>query len=125
MKESLIQCPKCKSEICSEVSNDKFTIWNCFACGFTSNSTMFHSNKKQTEEFLPELYKALCFIDDKGYSWYPNSVIQENKSMLFAEGKSISDWKWSAVKSKDGKPDMTTKKEFEQGDFAKALVYIS
>jgi len=81
--------------------------------------------KKQTEEFLPELYKALCFIDDKGYSWYPNSVIQENKSMLFAEGKSISDWKWSAVKSKDGKPDMTTKKEFEQGDFAKALVYIS
>jgi hypothetical protein len=44
--------------------------------------------------------------------------------MVFAEGTSTTDWKWSAVKSKDGKTDMTTKKEFEERDFMEALDYV-
>jgi hypothetical protein len=124
MKESLIICPRCSSNACSEVSNDKLTVWNCFGCGFTSNSTMIDENSAATEEVLPNLYVALKFKDDKGYNWYPTAVTLEDKSMLFAEGKSTEEWNWSAVQAKGGKPDMTTKKEFVERDFMEALDYI-
>jgi hypothetical protein len=123
MKESLIICPRCGSNACSEVSNDKLTIWNCFGCGFTSNSTLIDENIKTTEEVLPELYKALKQKIDK-YHWYPNTVILDDKSMVFAEGNSTEDWKWSAVQSKDGKADMTTKKEYPEREFMDALEHI-
>jgi hypothetical protein len=124
MKELLIICPRCGSNACSEVSNEKLTVWNCFGCGFTSNSTMVDFNINLSEAVMPELYKALKFRDAKGYSWYPNSIILDDKSMVFAEGKSIKDWKWSAVQSKEGKPDMTTKKEYSEKEFMDALEHI-
>ena len=120
----MIICPKCGSNACSEVSNDKLTVWNCFGCGFTSNSTMIEANRIQTELVIPELYKALSYKDPEGNYWYPNTVILDNKSMVFAEGTNTTDWKWSAVQSKEDKPDMTTKKEYEQKDFMDALEYI-
>ena len=124
MKDSFVDCPRCGGNACQEISNDKLTIWSCFGCGFTSNSTMVDFNLELTESVLPELYKALKFKDSKGYTWYPNTVILEDKSMVFAEGTSITEWKWSAVKSKDGKADMSTKQEYEQKDFMDALEYI-
>lgn len=124
MEEKLIICPRCNGNACSEVSNNKLTVWNCFGCGFTSNSTMVDFNLELTESVLPELYKALKFKDSKGYTWYPNTVILEDKSMVFAEGTNTTEWKWSAVKSKDGKADMSTKQEYEQKDFMDALEYI-
>ena len=124
MKESLIICPKCGSNACHEASNEKFTMWSCFGCGFTSNSTMTDEHAPKAEETLPELYKALKFKDEKGYHWYPIALTFDDKSMVFAEGTSVNDWKWSAVKSKDDKPDMTTKQEFEERDFMEALDYV-
>lgn len=124
MQERLIDCPRCNSNACSEVSNEKLTVWTCFGCGFTSNSTQIEDNKLQTEEVLPELYKDLLFKDKNGYNWYPTVVILDNKSMVFAEGQTIENWKWSAVQSKNGKADMTTKKEFEERQFMDALDYI-
>lgn len=124
MKESLIICPHCKGNACSEISNDKLTIWICFGCGFTSNSSISKENKEQSESFLPELYKDLCYEDENGHYWYPTSVSIDDSSMVFAEGTSTQDWKWSAVQAKDGKADMKTKKEFEQKDFMEALDYI-
>ena len=124
MKEQLIICPRCGSNACSEVSNEKLTVWNCFGCGFTSNSTMTAENAAHTEEVLPELYTALKFTDDKGYNWYPTAVTLDSKAMVFAEGKSTADWKWSAVKAKKGKPDMKTKKEFVEREFMDALDYV-
>ena len=124
MKEEMVLCLKCGSNACSEVSNEKLTVWNCFGCGFTSNSTMIETNKATTEQVMPELYKALAYKDIEGYYWYPNTVILDDKSMVFVEGTSITDWKWSAVQSKEDKPDMTTKKEYEQKDFMDALEYI-
>jgi hypothetical protein len=44
--------------------------------------------------------------------------------MIFAEGNSVDSWVWSAVKSKEGKPDMNSKKEFTEKDFMEALDYI-
>jgi hypothetical protein len=124
MTEKLIDCTRCKSNACSEISNGKVTIWICMGCGFTSNNTITDSNASEMEETLPELYKALKFKDESGKYWYPNSVVLENKAMVFAEGRSVEDWKWSAVQSKDDKVDMTTKKEFEEREFMDALEYI-
>ena len=124
MKESLIICPRCGSNACHEASNEKFTMWSCFGCGFTSNSTMTDEHAPTAEETLPELYKALKFKDEKGYHWYPIALTFDNKSMVFAEGTSTTDWKWSAVQAKDGKTDMTTKKEFEEREFMEALDYV-
>jgi hypothetical protein len=76
------------------------------------------------EGTLPELYKALRFKDADGKYWYPNSVMLEDKSMVFAEGSSVENWKWSAVQSKEDKADMSTKKEYEQNEFMDALEYI-
>ena len=138
MKEQLINCPRCESNACSEMSNDNIMVWQCMGCGFTSNSYLTEEHSSKYKELLPELYKALEFIDSNKKYWYPTSVVMENKSMLFAEGTSTEDWKWAAVKSKHipeaerfkfkGEPthraDMTTKKEFGQGDFIDALDYV-
>jgi len=124
MKETLINCPKCDGNACSEMTNGVVTIWICMGCGFTSNNTITDKNVEEMESTLPELYKALRYKDADGKYWYPNSVMLEDKSMVFAEGTSVDDWKWSAVQSKDGKADMTTKKEFAERDFMDALEYI-
>jgi len=124
MTEKLIDCTRCKSNACSEISNGQVTIWICMGCGFTSNNTITDVNREQMESTLPELYKALKYKDESGKYWYPNSVMLEDKSMVFAEGTSVEDWKWSAVQSKDGKADMTTKKEFLEREFMDALEYV-
>ena len=124
MTEKLIDCARCGSNACSEMSNDKVTIWICMGCGFTSNTTITDLNVEQMETTLPELYKALRHKDQEGKYWYPNSIVLEDKSMVFAEGTSVDNWKWSAVQSKEGKADMTTKKEYLEREFMDALEYI-
>ena len=125
MKESLITCLKCGGDACSEISNGVVTIWICMGCGFTSNNTITDANVTEMEATLPELYKDLRFKDKEGKYWYPNSVILDDKSMVFAEGTNVQDWMWSAVQAKDGKTDMTTKKEFQIHEFMDALEYIN
>ena len=124
MKEQLINCPRCGGNACHEASNEKFTVWSCFGCGFTANITTIEDNLENIESVIPQLYKDLRFKDDKGYHWYPSTVILEDKSMVFADGKSIEDWKWAGVLSKEGKADMSTVKYFEEKDFMEALDYI-
>jgi hypothetical protein len=124
MTEKLIDCPRCGSNACSEMTDGKVSIWICMGCGFTSNTTITDLNKEQMETTLPELYKALRYKDQDGKYWYPNSIMLEDKSMVFAEGTSIENWKWSAVQSKDSKADMTTKQEFPEREFMDALEYI-
>ena len=124
MKESLITCLKCGGDACSEISNGIVTIWICMGCGFTSNNTITDANVTEMEATLPELYKDLRFKDKEGKYWYPNSVILDDKSMVFAEGTNVQDWMWTAVQAKDGKTDMTTKKEFQIHEFMDALEYI-
>ena len=124
MKESLITCLKCGGDACSEITNEVVTIWICMGCGFTSNNTITDANVTEMEATLPELYKDLRFKDKEGKYWYPNSVILDDKSMVFAEGTNVQDWMWSAVQAKEGKTDMTTKKEFQIHEFMDALEYI-
>ena len=124
MKESFITCLKCGGDACSEITNEVVTIWICMGCGFTSNNTITDANVTEMEATLPELYKDLRFKDKEGKYWYPNSVILDDKSMVFAEGTNVQDLMWTAVQAKDGKTDMTTKKEFQIHEFMDALEYI-
>jgi ribosomal protein L37E len=124
MKEQMIMCPRCGGNACHEASNEKLTVWSCFGCGFTSNSTIVEGNLQEVESVVPQLYLDLKFKDTNGYYWYPNTVILEDKSMVFADGKTTEDWRWAGVQSKDGNADMTTIKHFEEKDFMEALDYI-
>lgn len=124
MKEQLINCPRCGGNACHEASNEKFTVWSCFGCGFTANVTTIEENLENIEGVMPQLYIDLKFKDENGYYWYPSTVILEDKSMVFADGKSKDEWKWAGVQAKNGKADMTTIKHFEEKDFMEALDYI-
>jgi hypothetical protein len=124
MKESFILCPRCEGNACQEISNDKLTVWSCFGCGFTSNSTLIEDKLVEVEAVIPQLYKDLKFKDNNGYYWYPSSVMLEDKSMVFADGRTIEEWKWAGVKSKDNKADMSTVKYFKEKEFIEALDYI-
>ena len=79
MKEQLINCPRCGGNACHEVSNDKLTVWSCFGCGFTSNSTLTEDKLETTESVMPQLYIDLKFKDKNNYYWYPSTVILEDK----------------------------------------------
>jgi hypothetical protein len=67
MTEKLISCPKCESNACSEISDEKITIWLCMGCGFTSNIFLTAENAAKVEETLPNLYKDLKYIDANGF----------------------------------------------------------
>ena len=119
------------------MTNEHITIWQCMGCGFTSNTYLTEDYANKYKELLPELYKALEFIDTKGLRWYPTAVTMEDKSMIFAEGTSIADWKWTAVKSKEvpeadrekfkgdtHTADYSTKQEYPEREFMDALEYV-
>ena len=95
-------------------------------------------------EILPELYKDLLNKDDDGHIWMPSTVNIPTQGMIFANGSSLSDWGWAAVKAvpvleeekekypilgKEGqyyewRMDMTTLQMFPERDFMEALSYI-
>ena len=137
MTEKIVNCKRCGSNACSEMSDDKITIWVCMGCGFTSNTFMTEENTPKAEDVMPNLYKDLKFTDDTGLNWYPNSVTLDDKSMVFSDGTSVDDWKWAAVKSieitddeKEKFPnsthraDMSTIQYFKEKDFMEALDYV-
>jgi hypothetical protein len=137
MIEKLVECPRCGSNACSEMSDEIIQIWLCMGCGFTTNTFMTEENITKVEEVMPNLYKDLKFVDNKQLVWYPNSVTLDDKSMVFADGTGVDEWKWAAVKSieiteeeKEKFPnsthraDMSTIKHFEEKDFMDALEYV-
>ena len=125
MTDNLTTCPHCGSDACYVVENaPEIKTYSCFGCGFTSNSTLREDKLEEVEAVMPQLYIDLKFRSVEGLYWYPSTVILEDKSMVFADGKSVEDWKWAGVQSKDGKADMSTVKHFEEKDFMEALDYI-
>ena len=86
---------------------------------------------------LPELHKAISWIDQSTeLVWIPNTVNEPTLGMVFAEGNSADQWSWASVRTREltaeeqketgltHKPDMTTKKNFEERDYIEALSYI-
>jgi hypothetical protein len=146
--DNLITCDRCGSDACyvDEVNQDIKTHF-CYGCGFQTNSLMKEGSDFYTEqlETLPELYKDIMFTDDKGKIWMPSAINLPQQGMVFANGNSIDNWMWSAVKavpvteedkskypipSQPGKyyewrMDMSTMAHFPERDFMEALSYIN
>ena len=145
--EEIINCPKSGGDLCYKVQvAPEIYNYMSISCGFWTNSLMTEGSEFYTEQFevLPELYKDLKFKDKNGMVWFPSTTNLSNEGMVFANGSSVNNWKWSAVKAikipkkeqikypKPGKKDqyykyrmdMTTIKHFEERDFMDALSYI-
>lgn len=138
--DNLTTCPRCSSDACyvDEVNKDIKTYF-CYGCGFQTNSLMKEGEEFYTlqTETLPELYKDLISEDENGLKWMPSAINVQDKGMVFANGTSVSDWKWSAVKAiplqeddkkltedQTHKMDMETKKDFVEREYMDALSYI-
>ena len=145
--DNLIICARCGSDACfvDEVNQDIKTYF-CYGCGFQTNSLMKDGDVfyERQLEILPELYKDLLNKDDDGHIWMPSTVNIPTQGMIFANGSSLSDWGWAAVKAvsvleeekekypilgKEGqyyewRMDMTTLQMFPERDFIEALSYI-
>ena len=52
---------------------------------------------KDLLETSPELYKDLLFTDKDKRVWAPATITIPEKGMVFADGTSKDDWKWTAV----------------------------
>ena len=146
-KDNLTICPRCGSDACYEQElGADYKVHQCYGCGFTTNTLMTEDSEFLDEqlEVLPELYKDLIYIDEGGYNWMPSAVNNPEQGMIYADGKTSEDWKWSAVKAmkiseeekekypipnKEGeyyeyRMDMTTLKQFNERDFIVSLDYI-
>lgn len=146
-QDRLTTCPRCGSDACYEQElGADYKVHQCYGCGFTTNTLMTSDSKFLDEqlEILPELYKDLIFVDEKGYHWMPSAMNNPNQGMIYADGTGVSDWKWSAVKAilipeedrskfpipnKEGeyyeyKMDMKSLQQFNERDFIEALDYI-
>jgi hypothetical protein len=144
LKDNLVICLRCGSDACYEQTlNPDYIINTCYGCGFTTNSLMTDDSEFLEEqiEVLPELYKDLLYKDYENKYWMPSTINIHDKGMIFINGKTTENWKWTAVKAieipeeekeefseinKDAthKIDMSTAKEFDEKDFMEALSYI-
>lgn len=138
--DNLTICPKCGSDACyTDEVNQNIKTYFCYGCGFQTNSLMKEGEEFYNEqiEYLPELYKDLIYTDEEGRKWMPSAINIQDKGMVFANGTSVENWNWSAVKStplQEGdkkinedqthKMDMKTKKDFPERDYMEALSYI-
>ena len=146
--DKIIICPKSGGDLCYETQvTPEITNWMSLSCGFWTNSLMTEGSEFYTEqmEVLPELYKALAWVDtETKLTWLPQTINEPKKGMVFANGSEIENWKWAAVKAvpvteeekfkypipkQPGKfyeyrMDMNTLKNFEEREFIDALEYI-
>lgn len=148
MLDTIITCPKSGGDLCYVVEvTPEIKNYSSLSCGFWTNSLMTEGSDFYNEqiEVLPELYKDLAWKDpETNLIWLPQTINEPKKGMVFANGSSIDNWKWAAVKAvpiteeekykypipkQPGKfyeyrMDMNTLQNFEERDFMDALSYI-
>ena len=146
--EEIIDYPKSGGDLCYKIQiTPDINNFMSLSCGFYTNSLMKEGEEfyQQTIESLPELHKDLAWKDPKtDLIWLPNVINEQSKGMIFANGTSIRDWHWAAVKAielteeeqkkypipgKKGeymkyRMDMKNLKEFHERDYIEALSYI-
>lgn len=138
--DEIIDCPKSGGDLCYKIEVTKeVTNYFSLSCGFWTNSLMIPGNEFYEEQMvlLPELYKDIAWADpETNLVWVPNTINDEVKGMVFADGNNKDEWSWAAVKTKivesedfdpnkqSYKADMSTKKNFHERDYMEALSYI-
>ena len=146
--DKIIMCPKSGGDLCYETQvTPEITNWMSLSCGYWTNSLMKEGSEFYNEQMsaLPELYKDLAWKDEStDLIWLPQTINEPQKGMIFTNGTSTKEWKWSAVKAvpvteeekfkypipkQPGKfyeyrMDMTTIQHFDEREFIDALEYI-
>ena len=141
--DKLTECKRCGGNACYEqVVDESLTTWMCMGCGFTSSTQLTDKSPLvvNTLESSPELYKDLMFLDNENKVWFPATITLPGQGMVFIDGVSKTDWKWSSVSAveitdEDRKikqypedqtyrMDMANAKKYEQKDFMEALENI-
>ena len=139
--DEIINCPKSGGDLCYKMEvNKDITNYLSLSCGFWTNTLMKEGSDFYNEQMstLPELHKDLAWTDpDTNLIWIPNTINIPDKGMVFANGSSIDEWSWAAVKAvelEEGdeakvegqthKMDMSTLKSFVERDYMDALSYI-
>lgn len=141
--DKLTSCRRCSGNACYEQNvNENLTTWMCMGCGFTTSTELKGESSlvKSTLETSPELYKDLMFEDQEGYRWFPSTITLPGQGMVFIDGTSKTDWKWTAVKAVEiteddrklkqypaeqtHRMDMNNSLKFDQKDFMDALETI-
>lgn len=123
-----------------EEEGKEIKTWLCFGSGYTTSTLMTEGSKTLQDlmETAPELHKDLLHKDSEGRIWLPATITLPSKGMVFLDGTSKKDWKWSAapavlIKEEDKqkypeeqthKMDMANAKQFNQKDFMDALEHI-
>ena len=121
-KDQLVEGPfgsnACYEQVITD-GNDNTTIttWLCFGSGFSSSTLMTEGSKTVADllETAPELHKDLIHIDDKKRVWAPATITIPEKGMVFVDGTSKEDWKWSAVKAIEITEEERKEKNFPEG----------
>ena len=100
--DALIQCKRCKGDACytQKVTPELSTYW-CYSCGFISNDLMYEGQEyfNQQTSTLPDLYLDLLYKDEDNRYWMPSTVNIPDQGMVFAQGTSPLEWRWTAVKA--------------------------
>lgn len=145
--DNLTICNRCGSDACyTQEVNSEIKNYFCYGCGFLTNTLMKKGSEFLTEQeqILPELYKDLFFTDQAELVWMPTMVNEPSKGMIFANGSSKDNWRWTAVKAVEVKEeekekypipgkkgeyytwrmDMSTQHHFTEKDFIEALDYV-
>ena len=144
-KDSLVEGPFGSNacyERTFEQDGKEITTWLCFGSGYTTSTLMTKGSEVVAAalETSPELYKDLMHEGKDNRVWIPATITLPGKGMVFVDGTSKKDWKWSAVKSislteeeinskryPEGqtlKMDMANAVKYEQKDFMDALEVI-
>jgi hypothetical protein len=101
MEEKLNDCPVCEDQNCVfETKIGGVTTWICESCGYQTNEGLVEGSdvEKSIYESQPELFKDLKITDKSNFVWYPTVLNEQNKAMLFPDGKSIEEWGWRVAK---------------------------
>lgn len=139
--DQLTICPKCGCDGCyvTPINEVNFNYF-CWGCGFQTNDMMKEGefDFEAYEETIPELYKDIKYVDNKGRVWYPITINLEDKGTVFLNGKTKEEIHWSAIKAiklteeekkqpkfkgKEYKSDPKSMKHFDS-DFIEACDHI-
>lgn len=102
MKELLGICPGCGSDACYTTEiNPEVKEYKCFGCGFYTSDLLKEGewNVEEYEKSFPKLYKDLKFTDKEGRIYYPQTIKDVEKGIVFPLGTSKEDWEWAAIKA--------------------------
>src|SRR5210317_2531410 len=141
-RDQLTKCNRCSGYACytQKVTPELSTYW-CYGCGFISNDLMKEGEEYFTQQTtgLPDLYLDLLYKDEDNKYWMPSMVNLPEQGMVFAQGTSLIEWRWTAVKAvkrteedkkknpkvkSDWKMDMSNQKHYGEKDYMEALDYI-